>query len=286
MFLKDKVEKLSKHVYFIQGLEKGRYPYSHSLLIKNDKSCLIDSGVGLETLMRIKDDVDTVLYSHWHEDHIAFNNLFHRKYIHHLDKPAVEDSNIFCGRYPFSSENCDILIKFFNLSFTKDSFDTFEDEDIFECGDTVVRVLYTPGHTIGHSSFLIDDNIKILFLSDIDLSDFGPWYGGLDSDLIQFIDSIKLVESIVRKNDIRIVISSHLGVFRDMEEVLERLEKYLEKIFERERMIREYIRNGYDLDEMIGKGIIYKDISKEREYRYHAEKIMIKQHISRIYHSK
>jgi len=213
MNLEDAV-KLSRHVYFIGGLNDGRYPYSNSIFIDSGEGCLIDTGLGLNILNRIRDRVGIVFYTHWHEDHISWNKLFPRKYIHHMDKPAAEDKSIFCSRYPFPIKECTKIIDIFGLTFNKDGFQTFDDTHVFRCGDATLNIIYTSGHALGHSSFLLDDDSLILFLGDIDLSSFGPWYGGADSDLNQFIDSIKRIINLVEKKNINIAISSHTGVFR------------------------------------------------------------------------
>lgn len=276
--------KMSNHIYFVRGMNRGRYPYSNSIFIKNDGGgCLIDSGMGLNTLSRLKDKVDVVFYTHWHEDHISGNSFFTKKYIHEMDKPAVEDMSIFCGRYPFPIKECKRMINIFKFSFEKNSFLTFGKEDIFECGDVLIGVFYTPGHTIGHSTFLLyDGNSVILFLGDIDLSDFGPWYGGMDSDLDQFIDSIVHVKELVGSSDIDTVVSSHVGVFRGKSLIMEKLNRYLYIIFEREKKIVDNIGDGATLEDLVGRRIIYTDILKEREYRYYVEKRMIKLHLERL----
>jgi len=273
--------KLSRHVYFILGCNRGRYPYSNSIIIYSDKNYLIDSGLCLQVLDKFRHKVDIVLYSHWHEDHVSYNQLFRMKYIHSLDKPAVEDPDIFCSRYPFPYEDCKRLIEFFMLSFTKESFRVFHDNDKFSSGNVEIEILHTPGHALGHTSFLVKDDINILFMSDIDLSSFGPWYGGLDCNVTHFIESIKRIMKIIEDYDIDIAVSSHTGIHRDKERILNRLGDYLNIIFDREKKIRKFIERGFNVDGIIGKGIIYREISK-KDYRFYAEKRMIEQHVKRI----
>lgn len=278
---------LSERIYFIEGMEGGKYPYSNSIYIKSGDGCLLDSGIGLDKLNALKDRVDTVFYTHWHEDHILASKLFEKRFIHAKDKPAVEDYSVFCSRYPFPLEECKDLINFFRLSFEKDMFIPFWEGDIFECGDVLIGVLYTPGHTIGHSSFILEDSgSTIIFLGDIDLSKFGPWYGGLDSDLDQFIDSINRVKELVKEKDIDTVVSGHKGVFRGKRLIVNRLQSYLYIIFEREKRIMDIVSDGIRLDDLIGKGIIYSSISSDRIYRYYAERRMLRLHINRLVRMK
>lgn len=277
--------KLSKRIYFIEGMEKGRYPYSNSIYIKSGSGCLIDTGIGLDKLNILKDMVNTVFYTHWHEDHISASRFFRKKFIHARDKPAVEDESVFCGRYPFPPDECKDLISFFRLSFEKDVFTLFWGGNVFECGDVLIGVFHTPGHTIGHSSFLLEDGGNIiLFLGDIDLSRFGPWYGGLDSDLDQFINSIIRVRELVKENDIETVVSSHKGVLKGKKLIIDRLQSYLYTIFEREKRIMNFISDSVNLDDLVGKDIIYSSGSSDRinRYRYYAEKRMLRLHVNRL----
>ena len=275
--------RIDENIYFIEGMRKGRYPYSNSVYIKDGDGCLLDSGVGIDILNILRDKVERVFYTHWHEDHIAFNNLFKKKFIHIIDMPAVEDEDVFCSRYPFPHSECEELVKLFKLQFKKDVFIQFQKEDIFECGDILIGVLHTPGHTAGHSSFVLYNGREaMLFLGDIDLSSFGPWYGGLDSDLNQFIDSITLLREFIENNNINTVVSGHRGIFKGKKVIISKLHNYLYKIFEREKKIMDFISDAVKLDDLIGKGIIYKEIPEDNIYRYYAERRMLKLHIDRL----
>ena len=69
-------KQLDEDVYLIIGKNEGTFPYSNSLLILDEEVVLIDSGVGNEHLEIIKDDIDIVINSHYHIDHILGNHLF------------------------------------------------------------------------------------------------------------------------------------------------------------------------------------------------------------------
>ena len=68
------MQKLSEGIYFIQGANKARYPYSNSILIGD---YLIDTGVSNKLLRSLKKEfqINNVILSHWHEDHISGNQL-------------------------------------------------------------------------------------------------------------------------------------------------------------------------------------------------------------------
>ena len=67
----------------------------------------------------------------------------------------------------------------------------FSDGDVFDLGGGVtVEAVHLPGHTRGHSGFRMDG---VFFLSDIDLTGFGPYYGDVWSDLEDFEASLAKV---------------------------------------------------------------------------------------------
>jgi glyoxylase-like metal-dependent hydrolase (beta-lactamase superfamily II) len=151
---------------------------------------------------------------------------------------------------------------------------TFEDGDVFEFEGVQVEVLHTPGHSAGHSCFVIGD---VMFLADVDLTPFGPWYGCLDCDVRDFVLSIERIKNEVRKRGVSLAIPSHGKPVSGTEEILKRLDDYLAKIFERDRRIRELVRSGED---PVGKGIIYKRVPEPREIYLHFERIMIEKHLA------
>src|SRR5262249_30001808 len=61
----------------------------------------------------------------------------------------------------------------------------FRDGDVFELGGVHIRVVHAPGHTRGHSFFHVEPD-DVLYLGDVDLSSFGPYYGDAWSSLEDF----------------------------------------------------------------------------------------------------
>jgi len=97
----------------------------------------------------------------------------------------------------------------------------FSDGDLLNFGDTTLQIIHTPGHTIGHSSFFFPEE-EILFLGDLDLTAFGPWYGDRVSDIDQIIESLQKLLSIPAK----IFITSHeAGTIEG--DIAKRVENYL-----------------------------------------------------------
>ena len=68
--------KITDHITLIKGKNQGRFPFSHSILIEDDITALIDTGCGIDYLNQLKSDVDIVIKSHSHPDHTAGNWVF------------------------------------------------------------------------------------------------------------------------------------------------------------------------------------------------------------------
>ena len=91
----------------------------------------------------------------------------------------------------------------------------FGDGHVFDLGGTTVEAVHLPGHTRGHSGFRVDG--EVFFLSDIDLTGFGPYYGDVWSDLEDFEASLAKV----REEDARYYVTfHHRGVIEGREEFL------------------------------------------------------------------
>jgi glyoxylase-like metal-dependent hydrolase (beta-lactamase superfamily II) len=270
--------KLTENVYFVEGNNKGRYPFCNSIFVNDSKKVLIDAGGGAE-LGELKPDI--ILNSHWHEDHIAYNSLFSSKVLlHKLDGEAVRSREEFKRRYGLPDEFINIFLSLFpTLKFGKVD-EEFDEGYELECGEVSITALHTPGHSAGHTSFLIDDgHTRILYLGDIDLTSFGPWYGCLDCDIDEFISSVQRVCRLVDEEEVEIAVSSHRDAVRGSEEIKTELEKYVAVLFDREEKIRKYRSSAREL---VGRGIIYRRLPEPKEIFAHFEKIMLEKHLERM----
>jgi glyoxylase-like metal-dependent hydrolase (beta-lactamase superfamily II) len=95
----------------------------------------------------------------------------------------------------------------------------FTDGAVFDLGGRTVTAVHLPGHTAGHSGFLIEPD-GFLFVADIDLTSFGPYYGDVGSDLLDFEASLRRC----RETDARWYGTSHQkGVIEGATEFRRRL---------------------------------------------------------------
>jgi glyoxylase-like metal-dependent hydrolase (beta-lactamase superfamily II) len=121
----------------------------------------------------------------------------------------------------------------------------FHDGAVFDLGGIAIEAVHLPGHTRGHSGFRVASDV--FFLSDIDLTGFGPYYGDARSDLEDFEESsIK-----VRHEDPRYYVTyHHKGVIEGRETSLEMLDAFHEVISRRHEAMLEYLSEPRTIAEM------------------------------------
>lgn len=277
------VKKFGRLV-FIPGINEGRYPFCNSLFIDDEKKVIIDPGSDEAVLTNLhrKDGIDIIINSHYHEDHFTYNYLFPEAelYVHKNEVTCYQSIESFLDYAgltgtAFEHQWRDNIINTFHYRERIPSL-LFHDGDILNFGETNMEVIHTPGHTSGHCSFHFPDE-KVLFLGDLDLSQFGPWYGDRVSDIDKTIESVYKLMNIPAD----IFISSHeMGVIEGT--ISDLAEQYLGVINTREDDILHYLNKPQRLDEIIQQWIIYK---KPREplwlYEF-MEGATIRKHLDRL----
>lgn len=259
--------KLDEGIVLLFGNSYGKYPSANCLLISDN--FLIDGGA--EDAWTLEPEI--VLNSHWHEDHISMNSVAKKVYAHELDASAIESYEEFERRYGMGEIAKLFLFYYPKIGFRKVN-ELIADGDILKIREKEIEVIHTPGHSAGHCCFLIDG--EILYLGDIDLTVFGPWYGCLDCDVQEFLESIDKLLKLAE--EVKLAISSH-GKPVGGDKLKEELLKYREKIFDRERKILEALNSGLD---PVGRGIIYRKFPEPAEVYRNFERIMVEMHLKRL----
>ncbi|MDG1265804.1 MAG: MBL fold metallo-hydrolase, partial [Ilumatobacter sp.] len=191
--------RLSGSVSVLVGANNGGYPSGNSLLIRGaSETVIIDPSVDVVWRGGATAPVDAVINSHSHEDHMAGNGLFvdARVHVHDADLPGVMSIDGLMAVYGLEGETRrefeQTVLEEFHFTPRPDAHG-FTDGHVFDLGGGVdIEAVHLPGHTRGHSGFRVGNTF---FLSDIDLTGFGPYYGDVWSDLDDFEDSLVKVRN-------------------------------------------------------------------------------------------
>ena len=283
------IEILSK-VHLIRGENNARFPEANTLLIDDEILTLVDAGSSMRNIeITLRDlgysvsDLDRIVLTHFHIDHKG----------HAADIQKIADCEMICHELAVKGvETFQGLVDYYgidsnkyyddwrallNLRFGHVATDynvtgTFTEGDTIECGETDLIPIHLPGHTIDHTCFGIN-SLETLFLVDIDLTRFGPWYGNEVSDIDEFKKS---VDRVIDMNP-KVGISSHL--IDPVEVGLDARLRTFRAVFEkREKRILDNIAKGIDTVDKLSKApTIYPRIPMDVYYAF--EIFMLEKHI-------
>jgi hypothetical protein len=118
----------------------------------------------------------------------------------------------------------------------------------------------------------------VLFLGDIDLTGFGPYYGDAWSNLADFERSLARVRDI----DARVWVSfHHAGVIDDRATFLAKLDRFAGRIAEREAALLDHLAEPRTLDELVRHRFLYPPHA-QLSFIDAAERRTIEQHLARL----
>jgi glyoxylase-like metal-dependent hydrolase (beta-lactamase superfamily II) len=255
----DAQRQLSDSVSVLIGTDNGKYPTGNSILVRGSgETVLIDPSVDVVARGGVPSSIDAVINSHSHEDHIAGNGMFAsaRVHVHHDDLPGIRSMEGLMAVYGLDGQaRTDFektVLEEFHFAPRPDA-DGFSDGHVFDLGGGVtVEAVHLPGHTRGHSGFRIGE---VFFLSDIDLTGFGPYYGDVWSDLDDFEKSLAKVRD---EEADYYVTYHHKGVIESREEFVELLDGFTSVIARRHDAMHEYLTEPRTIEEMAEHRFIYR----------------------------
>jgi glyoxylase-like metal-dependent hydrolase (beta-lactamase superfamily II) len=196
------------------------------LLDGGGELALIDSGCGqgykaiVANIIRLgfePGDIETLLLTHCHIDHVGAAALFRSEYgvklvAHELDAPPLEEGDRLMTAAFMYNARFDPLPLDGKLS---------GEESSMPVGDLILNVLHTPGHTPGSVCAWVDvGGPRVLFGQDI----HGPFHPDFGSDIVSWRASMAKVLDL--KADV--LCEGHFGIYSPASAVAAYIEGYLE----------------------------------------------------------
>ena len=274
--------RLTPSVSVLQGADNGAYPSGNSVLVEGSaETVIIDPSVTVVARGGAPVRVDAVINSHGHEDHLAGNSLFSgaRIHIHDLDRPAAASLDGLLDVYGLDGQG---RVAFGNQILDEFSYKArpdaqgFEEGHVFDLGGGVtIEAMHLPGHTRGHSGLIIDN---VFFLSDIDLTGFGPYYGDAWSDLDQFDESLRRAREVEAD---WYVTFHHKGIIDGRRRYLEMIDGFHAVIETRHRAMLDYLVEPRTIDDMMRHRFIYRP-HVDHIFADSAEKRTAELHVARM----
>jgi glyoxylase-like metal-dependent hydrolase (beta-lactamase superfamily II) len=269
-------------VTVLTGERGGKYPQGNSLLVRGgEETLVIDPSLSLVP-RRDLPAIDRVINSHCHEDHIAGNHLFPGVpwHLHEADVRGLRSLADMMAIYGYEGEVdasfAKVVVEEFHYVPKPDAV-AFADGDVFDLGGARVRVVHTPGHTRGHCCFYCEPD-DVLYLGDIDLSSFGPYYGDAASSLEDFERSIAAVRGIEAR---WYATFHHIGVLDGRAAFLDRLDRFAAVIADREQRLLAFLSEPRTLDEVVRHRFVYRP-QDAVPYADPVERRSMGQHIERL----
>jgi hydroxyacylglutathione hydrolase len=272
-------------ISFLPGKNGGRYPYCHSLVLKGEETWVVDPASDKDYLERLARTrrVSRVFLSHFHEDHLKYAYLFSEA-VFHVPIQEVGAFTSLAGIFTLAGVEDPLFRDYLQETLTREfhfrplsPLAPFRPGDRFTTRDIVLEVMAAPGHTPGHSCFAFPEQ-DLIFLADVDLTPFGPWYADATSDLEAYVDTLATLQESVA----RTYLTAHeQGVFTQ-EEAQAGLVYFLQVIEERDEQLLDLLKEPQTLGELVEHRPIYRR-PREPAFVYdHMETQMLQKHLDRL----
>jgi len=275
-----RAETITDHISLIHGENNGKFPHSHSILILDEETVLIDTGCGIKTLKQLKRDYDVsyVINSHTHPDHSAGNWVFNDKPIYVPEEGFDTSGDVVALSQRFVDKKlaqiwqkfAKDLMEFKNCSPTN----SYHEQTSFNFGKTTLEPIYTPGHTKDHYCFY-EQREGILLSFDYDLTLF-PWYGHRESNILEFRESVKKLKALSAK----IVVSSHRGIITDGLDA--EFDEFCKRIDERDNKILSLLGSNKTIEQLVESVPIYGGFPYAEPLLRYWERQMITKHLREL----
>lgn len=273
--------RLGAHTTVHFGHEQGKYPDGNTVVVRGaDSSMAIDPALSARSASLA---VDMVALTHAHEDHVAgVSAVTHRMLtVHEADAPALRDRTELMRMYGMPEADWPamdaMVVERFHYEGWPDAVG-FAADDVFDLGGVTVRAVHAPGHTPGHTVFLVEPD-GVLVTGDIDLSTFGPYYGDAASDLDAFEATLHDVRGIEARH---YVTFHHKAVVDGHDSFTGAVDAYLGVIERRSTALLGLLDRPRTFDELVEVGILYRPGTRPPVFGESAERFTIRRHLDRL----
>ncbi len=275
------MKELVPNIFYIPGENKSRFPFCACLYLKGQNlRVLIDAGMGARNLAPIKDmGIDFLILTHCHIDHRLTRSEIPDVpvWCHSREADYLKDRNYFLESMGFKRSGLDLSGLF---DFTTETFGIkidhrLTDGERIDLGGISLETIHTPGHTPGHLAFFIPEH-ELIFLGDIDLTPFGPFYGHDFADINAFLASIEKLKRLRAK----IAASGHAGPFNDG--LNERFSAYARIIHDRDHRLLDKLNRPKSVEDFKGRHLFYNAYPDFPELIRWFELVHIEKHLTRL----
>ena len=251
--------ELTQHCTVLLGDRNGKYPDANGLLIRgNNQTALIDLTLGIDARRDRLPEIDLILLTHCHEDHfVGIGNFPDAEvWVHEAEQICLRSLDDLLDMFgvtgQWREETADGCNGKFKYAPRPDA-NGYVDGQRWDLGGVTIRAIYAPGHTIGHCLFYVEPD-DVLFLADIDLSTFGPFYCDTGSSIEDFERSIQLAK---QTKATHYVTAHHKGVV-DRDRFAELIDRYAQVIPNRDQRLLDFLAQPRTLDEIVQHRFIYR----------------------------
>jgi len=268
------------------GTDQGKYPDGNSVLVRGSAgSLLIDPSQSVHAASPAL-QVDQVVLTHAHEDHVAGLSAVQTGAIsvHVRDLAALQSVAGLMALYGLPADRIPAMTELVTERFHYFGWPSatgFDDGASWDLGGVVVRAISSPGHTGGHCLFAIEqaDGPTVVVTGDIDLSSFGPYYGDAGSSLEEFEATLRMLPKIVADH---YVTFHHKGVVDGHDAFVAAVSVFGEAINRREGALLGLLAQRRTLEQLVEIGIVYRPGTRPAVFGDSVEQRSIRQHLDRL----
>lgn len=278
--------QLGPHVTVLFGHEQGKYPDGNSVLVQGtSRSALIDPTLSVRNVQPPL-DVDLVLLTHTHEDHAAGLSavIAGEVRVHDADLAALRDVDDLMRLYGLPETAWPQMKELVQGRFHFAGWPAalgLVDGDTFDLGDVTVRAIHSPGHTSGHTVYLIEstDRTRVVVTGDIDLSTFGPYYGDTSSSLEAFEATLTMLRGVEADH---YVTFHHKGVIDGHAAFAAAVDQYAAVFGRRRQSLLDLLATPATLEDLVEQGIVYRPGTRPALFGESVERHSIRRHLDRL----